>query len=100
MARRGDGPQVSEAGPDPVQARRERIGGWASAGRRLGFSLFGLAVAVFAFGAVAGFSPAVVTVVVAALAAGSVVLAPAIVVGYGVRAAAREERVSPPADRR
>jgi hypothetical protein len=51
-----------------------------------------MAIVLFVVGFVVGFSSGVVTAVVAALVAGSMVLAPAIVVGYAVRAADREDR--------
>jgi hypothetical protein len=76
---------------DPVRARRRRLARLAEVGQRVGYGLFGLAVAVFVVGAVTGFTGAVVTVVVACMAAGSVVLAPAIVLGYAARAAERED---------
>jgi hypothetical protein len=77
---------------DPVLARRERIRRLVSAGQRIGYSLFAIAVVAFVIGFVVGFEPWVVTLVVAALIVGSIVLAPAIVFGYGVRAAERDER--------
>jgi TRAP-type mannitol/chloroaromatic compound transport system permease large subunit len=77
---------------DPVIARRRRLARWADVGQRAGYLLFGLAIAVFVVGFVVGFSGGVVAAVVAMLAAGSVVLAPAIVVGYAVRAADRDDR--------
>jgi hypothetical protein len=77
---------------DPVLARRDRIRRLVSAGQRIGWSLFLVAVVAFVVGFIAGFEPWVVTVVVTALVAGSIVLAPAIVFGYGVRAADREDR--------
>jgi hypothetical protein len=80
---------------DPVVARRSRARRWAAIGLRAGYGAYAVAMAAFAFGAVTGFSPTVVAIVVAALAAGSVVLAPAIVIGYGVRAADREDRGEP-----
>lgn len=78
--------------PDPVLARRSRARRWAAIGLRMGYGAYAVAMVAFAIGAAAGFSPAVVNVVVVALAGGSMVLAPAIVVGYGVRAADREDR--------
>jgi hypothetical protein len=68
------------------------MGRMAVAGQRFGYGMFAIAVAVFVYGAVAGFSAGVAIAVVVALAAGSVVLAPAIVLGYAVKAAAREDR--------
>lgn len=83
------------AAEDPVAARRARFGRWAKAGKRTGYSLFGVAIVAFGFGAVADFTPAIVAVVVTAMATGSVVLAPSIVVAYGVSAADRDERRRP-----
>ena len=77
---------------DPVLARRARIARLADTGRRLGFVLLGVAMVAFVVGMVTRFSSAVVAVVVAALAAASVVLLPAIVAGYGVKAADRDDR--------
>ena len=77
---------------DPVLARRARIARLTAAGQRLGYALYGLAIVAFVVGAIRGFSSGPVTVVVAALLLGSIVLAPAIVFGYAVRAAEREDR--------
>jgi hypothetical protein len=65
---------------------------WANAGQLTGYALFGVAIVAFVVGAVVGFTPAVVIIVVAALGVGSAALAPAIVVGYAARAAEREDR--------
>ncbi|MEA2844112.1 MAG: hypothetical protein QOJ69_1783 [Actinomycetota bacterium] len=64
----------------------------AKAGKRLGYSLFAVAIVAFVVGAATRFTPPLVTVVVASLGVGSAFLAPAIIVGYGVRAADREDR--------
>jgi predicted cation transporter len=77
---------------DPVIARRRRLSRYADLAQRAGYLLFGLAILVFVVGFVAGFSSSVVTAVVAALVVGSLLLAPAIVVGYAVRAADRDDR--------
>jgi len=77
---------------DEVVARRERLARLANAGQRIGYACFMAAVIVFIVGAVRGFTGVEVTIVVAALAAGSVTLAPAIVLGYAAKAAEREER--------
>ena len=61
-------------------------------GRRVGYALFGLALVVFVAGFVVGLTSAVAVIVVAALVVGSLLLAPAIVAGYGVKAADREDR--------
>jgi len=77
---------------DPVRARRARIARFTDMGQRVGYGCFGAAVVGFIVGEAAGFSGAVVAVVVAALVAGCIVLAPAIVLGYAVKAAEREDR--------
>ncbi len=64
-------------------------------GQRLGYSLWLVAIAVFVIGAITGFRPAMVTIVIGCLAAGSALLAPSIVISYGVRAADREDRGEP-----
>jgi len=78
--------------PDPVLARRARIARLAELGQRTGYGLFGLAIIVFIVGFVAGYSDLLVVVIVASLGVGSAVLAPAIVFGYAVKAAEREDR--------
>lgn len=77
---------------DPVRRQRARIAGLAKAGKRLGYSLFLFAMVAFVAGALSDFPQLLVTAVVASLVLGSIVLAPAIVFGYGVRAAEREDR--------
>lgn len=72
--------------------RRRRIARRADLAQRGGYLLFGVAIVAFVVGFVAGFTQAVVTVVLVAIGAGSVLLAPAIVFGYAVRAAERDDR--------
>ena len=80
---------------DPVRARRARMARLAATAKRGGYALFVVAVLAFVAGAVRrDFGPPVVTVVAVTLGVGSVLLAPAIVIGYGVRAAEREDRRS------
>jgi hypothetical protein len=80
---------------DPVLARRARISRMVDAGQRIGYSLWLVAIVVFVVGAVTRFRPVMVTVVIGCLAAGSALLAPAIVIGYGVKAADRADRGEP-----
>lgn len=77
---------------DPILEQRARIARLASLGQRLGYLLFGVAIVAFFVGLVVGYGSTVVTVVIVAIVAGSLVLAPSIVAGYGVRAADREDR--------
>jgi len=86
---------VISPGDDPILARRLRMERLARTGSRLGYTFLLAAMVAFVVGAARGFTPGVVTIVVGALAAGSIVLLPAIVVGFGVRAADREDRGEP-----
>ena len=86
---------MTAPGPDPVRVRRARMARLAATAKRVGYGLYLVAVVAFVAGIVRrDFGPPVVTVVAVALGVGSLLLAPAIVIGYGVRAADREDRES------
>ena len=85
------GPRL-DPGDDPVLARRAQIARWVDLGQKVGYGLFGLAVVAFLVGFVVGLEDWVVTLIVACLVVGSIVLAPAIVFGYAVKAADRADR--------
>ena len=65
-----------------------KLAQWA---QRVGYLLLLLAIAAFVVGLFAGFGGWAGTVVIASLGATCVTLAPAIVLGYAVRAAQRED---------
>jgi hypothetical protein len=77
---------------DPVLARRERIRKLTEVGQRFGYSCFALAVVMFVIAFIAQFPSWMVTVIIAAMVVGSLVLAPSIVFAYGVKAADAEDR--------
>jgi uncharacterized membrane protein YccC len=77
---------------DPVRQRRARIDRLSRLGHRVGYGCLAVAVILFFIGFAAGYSSALVAVIVAALALGSVTLLPAIILGYAVKAAEREDR--------
>lgn len=83
------------AAPDPVHIRRAQVARWVKIAKQVGYGLFGAAIVLFGIGYAAGYSPAMTTLITLGLVVGSVVLAPAIVFGYGVRSAEREERNRP-----
>lgn len=83
---------TSGANVDPVRERRARIARLVSVGQRVGYSLFGIAIVAFVVGFVAGFGGVVGPLVTGSIVIGSIVLAPAIVFGYGVKAADRDDR--------
>ena len=59
---------------------------------RLGYLCFGIAILTFVVGFIVSFNGAVSAIVVASMIVGSVLLAPAIVLGYAVKAAERDDR--------
>jgi hypothetical protein len=59
---------------------------------RLGYLCFGIAIVTFIIGFIVSFNGTVSAVVVASMIVGSVLLAPAIVLGYAVKAAERDDR--------
>jgi hypothetical protein len=83
---------MTTAGGDPIRERRARIARLVEIGQRVGYGLFGVAVVGFVIGFIIGFDSPSVTIVVTSLLLGSAVLAPAIVFGYAVKAAEREDR--------
>jgi len=85
-------PRRADPTDDEVLAHRARLATYVKVGKRVGYGLFAYAVVAFVFGAILGFAAWLVDSIIAAMLVGSVVLAPAIVFGYGIRAAEREER--------
>jgi hypothetical protein len=77
---------------DPVVVRRTRIARWVGLAKRVGYGLLLLAVVTFVIAAATGFPSGVTTATVVALIAACVVLPVPIVLGYGLRAAEREDR--------
>jgi hypothetical protein len=67
------------------------MGRLASLGQRVGYGLLLLGIVAFVAGLFVGFGGWAGTVVIASLAGTCVTLAPAIVLGYAVRAAQRED---------
>lgn len=77
---------------DPIRAQRERIRSWALIANRVGYLLYALAIALFVMAFAFGFEGLLVTLITVCLVAGSILLAPAIVIGYAVKAADRDDR--------
>lgn len=77
---------------DPVRARRQKIDKWNLLANRVGYLLYAVAVSCFVMAFAFGFKGPLVTIVVATFIAGSVLLAPSIIIGYAVKAAEREDR--------
>jgi len=77
---------------DPVLVRRARIAKLVSMGQRVGYGLFTFAIALFVYARITRPTNLLTGLIVWSMAVGSVVLAPAIVFGYAVKAAEREDR--------
>jgi hypothetical protein len=81
--------------PDPVLVRRARYAALANLGLRIGYVLLAVAIVAFVVGFAAGFPGPSVALSVTGLIGACVVLPPAIIVGYAVKAAEREDRLGP-----
>ena len=77
---------------DPVRAKRAQIARLVAVGSRVGYTSLAVAIVAFFVGVATGPSPISSGIVVAGLALATVTLAPAIVFGYAVKAAEREDR--------
>ena len=77
---------------DPVRAKRQRIAKYTLLANRVGYLFFALAIAVFIIGFAVSFNGAVSAIVIGSLVIGTILLAPAIVLGYAVKAAERDDR--------
>jgi len=76
---------------DEVLERRIRIAKIVKLGKRVGYSLFLASIVLFFVGLAVNFSDTLASIIVACMVIGSLVLAPAIVMGYAVRSAHRED---------
>ena len=77
---------------DPILVKRALISNWAKRATNLGYSLFGVSMIAVIWGVVIDFTPNVSRVATISLIGGCIVLAPAILVQYSVKAAVRDER--------
>ncbi|MCY4433273.1 MAG: hypothetical protein OXE45_06315 [bacterium] len=77
-----------------LAARRRRIAQLTVTGQRMGYLLYLAAAALFFTGFATNFRSGLVTAIITCLVVGSLVLAPAIIFSYAVRAADREDPLS------
>ena len=77
---------------DPVRVRRQKIAKYTLLANRVGYLFWALAIATFIIGFAISFNATVSAVVIGSLIIGSILLAPAIVLGYAVKAAERDDR--------
>ena len=79
------------AANDPVRARRAAVAKWNTIAMRVGYALFLVAIVMFFVALATSFSQGKVTVITTSMIIGSALLAPAIVVGYAVKAAEKDD---------
>lgn len=84
-------PNSDDASVDPVRRRRAAIAIWTRRANRLGYLFFAAAMILFVIALGTTFNDAMATSITVALILGTVLLAPAIVLGYAVRAAEKED---------
>jgi hypothetical protein len=80
------------ANPDPIQVKRQQAYRLSKLAKRIGYGLWGVSIVAYIVGSVDRFTSTITSIITGCLIAGSVVLIPAIIVAYGVRAGAREDR--------
>ncbi len=76
---------------DPILVQRAKALRIANLGQRIGYLLYAMAIVVFMIGLMTDFNGLVSAIVTFGVIAGSVVLAPAILGGYAVKAAVRDD---------
>jgi hypothetical protein len=77
---------------DPVRATRRRVAGHVKRAKRLGYLLYLASIVLFVIGMAGTFSDAISVSIITCLVVGSVFLAPAVILGYAVNAAERDDR--------
>ena len=76
---------------DPIRARRRQVEKWTLLANRIGYLVLALAVALFVLAFAFGFKSTMATLIIIALVVSFALLAPSIVLGYGVKAADRDD---------
>jgi hypothetical protein len=79
---------------DPIRRRRDLIAVWTQRAKRIGYLCFGISIIAVGVGLLWRFTPLVGSMATIGLVFGSVLLAPAIVLGYAVKAAEREDKLN------
>jgi hypothetical protein len=83
---------MSDSTDDPIRRRRAVVARWTAVATRTGYALLLAAVVIFFVALVVGFSGTMATLVLIPLLVSFALLAPAIVLGYAVKAAERDDR--------
>jgi hypothetical protein len=80
--------------PDPVRRRRSLIAVWTKRANRFGYLAFGVSIVAVAVGLIDTFTPLIGRLATAGLVIGSILLAPAIVLGYAIKSAEKEDKLN------
>jgi hypothetical protein len=83
---------MSAVSDDPIRRRRARVARWTALASRTGYLLLVVSIVLFFVALAAGFSGVMATLVLVPLLVSFALLAPAIVIGYAVKAAERDDR--------
>ena len=83
---------ASASDADPVRRRRAAAQRLARIAGRVGYTLIAVAVVTFFVALATDFDATMAAIITTSLIGGCVLLAPAIIVGYAVKAAEREDR--------
>ena len=92
MGSNSTGPDPARATDDPVRRRRAQVQRLVSLASRSGYAILAIGVIAFFVALATEFNGTMATIVIACLIVASILLAPAIVLGYAVKAADREDR--------
>ncbi len=79
---------------DPVRRRRAQVARMVTLAKKIGYASTLASIATFFLGLATGFSPLVASVTIVLLVVSSVVLAPAIILGFAVLSAERHDVVA------
>lgn len=77
---------------DPVRATRARVARGVGLAKRVGYLLLLVAVVLVLVGLLGDLTTGITTAATVCLVAGAIVLGPAIILGYAVNAAERDDR--------
>lgn len=80
--------------PDPVRQRRAVIARWTKRASRGGYAAFAISIIAVFVGLAVDFTPLIGQLATTGLIVGSILLAPAIVLGYAIKAAEKEDRLA------
>ena len=83
---------MNGSSPDPVAAQRARIARFVHLAKRVGYLALGASIVAFFVGLATDFPTWTVTTTIVGLLVAIVVLPLPIVLGYGIKAAERDER--------